>query len=162
MMNLAVLVVALVAVFAPAASAAPPSTPTIHTVPACTEELPYGIEASVTGLEPNTHYGVQAFFTPGGSAGTKFTTDASGSSGLGGVRWPSPLELRVVIWLNPDDDLDHDAGEPTVLEQVLVIDRPCAPARPKYPTSREQCKDGHWRDFGVFKNQGDCVSSVPR
>jgi hypothetical protein len=27
-------------------------------------------------------------------------------------------------------------------------------------TSREQCKNGGWQDFGVFKNQGDCVSFV--
>jgi hypothetical protein len=28
------------------------------------------------------------------------------------------------------------------------------------PTSRGQCKNGGWRDFGLFKNQGDCVSFV--
>ena len=28
------------------------------------------------------------------------------------------------------------------------------------PTSKEQCKNGGWHDFGVFKNQGDCVSFV--
>jgi hypothetical protein len=28
------------------------------------------------------------------------------------------------------------------------------------PTSKEQCKDGGWKTFGVFKNQGDCVSFV--
>jgi hypothetical protein len=28
------------------------------------------------------------------------------------------------------------------------------------PTSEAQCKSGGWRDFGVFKNQGDCVSFV--
>jgi hypothetical protein len=31
---------------------------------------------------------------------------------------------------------------------------------PPFPTSKEQCKDGGWRTFGVFKNQGDCVSFV--
>ncbi len=31
---------------------------------------------------------------------------------------------------------------------------------PPFPTSKEQCKNGGWRDFGVFKNQGDCVSFV--
>jgi hypothetical protein len=31
---------------------------------------------------------------------------------------------------------------------------------PLLPTSKEQCKNGGWRDFGVFKNQGDCVSFV--
>ncbi len=28
------------------------------------------------------------------------------------------------------------------------------------PTDKEQCKDGEWMTFGVFKNQGDCVSYV--
>jgi hypothetical protein len=29
-----------------------------------------------------------------------------------------------------------------------------------FPTSKEQCKNGGWRQYGVFKNQGDCVSFV--
>ena len=28
------------------------------------------------------------------------------------------------------------------------------------PTSKDQCKNGGWKTFGVFKNQGDCVSFV--
>jgi hypothetical protein len=32
-------------------------------------------------------------------------------------------------------------------------------ARP-FPTSKDQCKNGGWQTFGVFKNQGDCVSFV--
>jgi hypothetical protein len=32
--------------------------------------------------------------------------------------------------------------------------------RPCLPTTKEECKDGGWRNFGVFKNQGDCVSFV--
>jgi hypothetical protein len=28
------------------------------------------------------------------------------------------------------------------------------------PTSKDQCKNGGWNTFGVFKNQGDCVSFV--
>jgi hypothetical protein len=31
---------------------------------------------------------------------------------------------------------------------------------PVLPTSKDQCKDGGWQSFGVFKNQGDCVSFV--
>jgi hypothetical protein len=29
-----------------------------------------------------------------------------------------------------------------------------------FPTSKDQCKHGGWHSFGVFKNQGDCVSFV--
>jgi hypothetical protein len=28
------------------------------------------------------------------------------------------------------------------------------------PASKDECKDGGWRAFGVFKNQGDCVSFI--
>ena len=28
------------------------------------------------------------------------------------------------------------------------------------PTSKDQCKNGGWRDFSQFKNQGDCDSFV--
>jgi hypothetical protein len=28
------------------------------------------------------------------------------------------------------------------------------------PTSTQQCKNSGWRQYGVFKNQGDCVSFV--
>ena len=28
------------------------------------------------------------------------------------------------------------------------------------PTSKDQCKNGGWRNYGIFKNQGDCVSFV--
>jgi hypothetical protein len=29
-----------------------------------------------------------------------------------------------------------------------------------FPTSKDECKNGGWQSFGVFKNQGDCVSYV--
>jgi hypothetical protein len=29
-----------------------------------------------------------------------------------------------------------------------------------FPTSLDQCKNGGWKNHGVFKNQGDCVSYV--
>jgi hypothetical protein len=28
------------------------------------------------------------------------------------------------------------------------------------PTTKEQCKNGGWETYGVFKNQGDCISYV--
>jgi hypothetical protein len=29
---------------------------------------------------------------------------------------------------------------------------------PPLPTSKEQCNNGGWRAYGIFKNQGECVS----
>ena len=34
------------------------------------------------------------------------------------------------------------------------------PVRPFLPTSKDQCKHSGWRNYGVFKNQGDCVNFV--
>lgn len=31
---------------------------------------------------------------------------------------------------------------------------------PVLPTSGQDCKQGGWATYGVFKNQGDCVSYV--
>jgi hypothetical protein len=53
----------------------------------------------------------------------------------------SPLEVPFV-------------GERMVLGDIVVID-----AQP-VPTTKDQCKNGGWRNFPGFKSQGDCVSFV--
>jgi hypothetical protein len=30
----------------------------------------------------------------------------------------------------------------------------------EYPTDKSQCMDGGWKKYGLFKNQGDCISYV--
>ena len=40
-------------------------------------------------------------------------------------------------------------------DDIVVTD-----AKPLTPTTKEQCKKGGWRSFGIFKNQGDCVGFV--
>jgi hypothetical protein len=45
-------------------------------------------------------------------------------------------------------------GAPLVTGDIVVHD-----AQP-LPTAKAKCTDGGWRAFGVFKNQGDCVSFV--
>jgi hypothetical protein len=37
---------------------------------------------------------------------------------------------------------------------------PPPPPPPTLPTTTDQCRDGGWQTFKVFKNQGDCVSFV--
>lgn len=37
---------------------------------------------------------------------------------------------------------------------------PPPPPPSDLPTSKDQCKNGGWENYGVFKNQGDCVSFV--
>jgi hypothetical protein len=45
----------------------------------------------------------------------------------------------------------------TLSPRELNISATLSPAR---PTTKDECKDGGWQSFGVFKNQGDCVSYV--
>jgi hypothetical protein len=37
---------------------------------------------------------------------------------------------------------------------IVVVDAP------PLPTAKDQCKNGSWQTYGVFKNQGDCVNFV--
>src|SRR3982751_6315482 len=152
--TMAVLVIALSAGSASGASAVSATGPTVHGVSSCTEQEPFAIDGVVTGLEPGTSYAVLVLFSQGGSAGTRFTTDAAGMAFVGSIRATSPFEARVIVWLDPDGDFILDTGEPTVVDQIFVVDRPCEDARLKEPTSKDQCKNGGWRNFGVFKNQG--------
>ena len=42
---------------------------------------------------------------------------------------------------------------------ILSGDLVVTDAQP-FPTAKDQCKNGGWRNFAGFKNQGDCVSYV--
>jgi hypothetical protein len=45
-------------------------------------------------------------------------------------------------------------GGPLGQGNITIVDAP------PLPTTAEQCKNGGWRNFPGFKNQGDCVSFV--
>jgi hypothetical protein len=45
-------------------------------------------------------------------------------------------------------------GGPLIRGDISVADAP------PLPTSKDQCRNGGWRTFGIFKNQGACVSFV--
>ena len=51
-----------------------------------------------------------------------------------------------------------------VARATNTMSRPTATATKTFveafPTGKDQCKDDGWQTFGVFKNQGDCVSFV--
>ena len=49
---------------------------------------------------------------------------------------------------------------PNLIEDALTNGRAVVFDAPPLPTSKDQCKDGGWRNFPKFKNQGDCVSFV--
>lgn len=43
---------------------------------------------------------------------------------------------------------------------LAQIQPPPPPPPVAVPTAKEQCYNGGWQTFRVFKNQGDCVSYV--
>jgi hypothetical protein len=65
---------------------------------------------------------------------------------------PPPLPFP-----GPTDCSSFPAGSPGLSNEqgdLVVTDAP------PLPTSKDQCKNGGWQSYGVFKNQGDCVSFV--
>ena len=55
---------------------------------------------------------------------------------------------------SPPDCVSPIPGGAPIAGDVVVVDAP------PLPTSVDQCKDGSWQSYGVFMNQGDCVSFV--
>jgi hypothetical protein len=56
-------------------------------------------------------------------------------------------------------DCSPPTAEPLQRGHVLTGDIAVVDVQPP-PTSKEQCKNDGWREFGAFKSQGDCVSFV--
>jgi hypothetical protein len=78
---------------------------------------------------------------------------------------PGDTQDRIVSSFFFDDPLapatcaDYDAQspfEPNAGQSGSVVVTDAQPV----PTSKDQCKNGGWRDYPGFNNQGDCVSFV--
>jgi hypothetical protein len=91
---------------------------------------------------------------PGGiSAALIDVADYSSQPGLG---------LEDLVALTPVATAPSECPSPLVasgFSQTQNGTFVVAPA-PPLPISTEQCKNGGWRQYGIFKNQGDCVSFV--
>lgn len=117
----------------------------------------------LSGLQPGVVYGAQLEISNFGTLYIpSIQPDSAGEYFIGSVPLTYPLTVSIVVYLNPDQDYVQDPGEATVLQGTVRAEQPChAPitlvAR---PTTKEQCKDGGWRTYSVFKNQGDCVSYI--
>jgi hypothetical protein len=94
------------------------------------------IVAPFPGASPPTPAGVVIHVEDNGSSG-----DAVDSSFVSTVPSSCPAPAMVL-------------RDPFTFGDVTVID-----AKP-FPKSKDECKNGGWRAFGVFKNQGDCVRFV--
>ncbi len=66
---------------------------------------------------------------------------------------PAPTDCSLIPPPNPQSPTEAVMRE---YSTVVVHD-----AQPPAPTSKAQCKDGGWQQFG-FKNQGQCIAFVNR
>lgn len=54
----------------------------------------------------------------------------------------------------PADPFEGYTPDPVTTGNITIRDST------PLPTSKDQCKKDGWKTYGVFKNQGDCVSSI--
>lgn len=121
---------------------------------------------SVTGNTAVAGFSGRSFRFFAGSfpvAGLIRVVDAGGpASGLDTFEWAeqlaSPLEPAPP---GPTDCSSYPSSFPPTFspQRITTGDIVVTDAQP-FPTSKDQCKNGGWESFGVFKNLGDCVSFV--
>jgi hypothetical protein len=93
--------------------------------------------------------GTPVTFTIGSQSCTALTATLQTGGGDAGctITLAQPVGSYTVLVTSPGDDSAYPAST-------------LAPFSITGPTSKDQCKNGGWRVFGIFKNQGDCVSYV--
>lgn len=115
--------------------------------------------------------GLQTFWDSGSDGCCIRLTLVSGPAAVGGIGAPGSYvdgccgwvpvftfpqagtyHLKLV-WVPQGGGAGPQAPAGNTVEFDVVIAAPM-------PTNAEQCKKGGWQTFGVFKNQGDCVSFV--
>jgi hypothetical protein len=82
------------------------------------------------------------YFGGGGGGGGPYGNEGGAGGGGGGSSFATPSAANVSMTANP-------TSAPSVTISWLAL-----------PTRADQCKNGGWQTFGIFKNQGDCVSYV--
>jgi hypothetical protein len=107
---------------------------------------------TVTGNRATIGFENQGDAAPVLRGGFVFVEDG-GTPGVGKDRVRGRLTLDPPAACPPNTEIFNEAN--TVTSGDLTVND--APAR---PTTKAQCKHGGWRTYGLFKNQGDCVSFV--
>ncbi len=118
-------------------------------------------QATLTGTPPcdpfsGAKFGVQLFqpvtaVTPVGQGDT-FTSVCTGAP----QAWTLVATGAFTVGsARADAFINNNGNTGSSTAVISLIDAP-----PPLPTSKEQCMNGGWKNYGVFKNQGDCVSFV--
>jgi hypothetical protein len=75
------------------------------------------------------------------------TAETQGSPNGAPIPGPTDCSSYPSSFTPSDSGVNHSGD-------ITVIDAP------PLPVTKDQCKNGGWRTYGVFENQGDCVSFV--
>ena len=94
--------------------------------------------------------------------------EVTGNFALLTVDSPQYQEVGLEVTDSPSGDLIRaiPTGISTCSPLGIAVDFPVTSGdvvvtdAPPLPTSKDQCKNGGWRNYPGFKNQGDCVSFV--
>jgi hypothetical protein len=121
--------------------------------------------ATVTGFPATTEIGVVIVITDFGDfREVVLTTDATGSGSGQSLHNPSyfnsgPLPTGVSWTASGAVRTGVDAfGTPTYGPTIATDSGTISCGN--VPTTKEDCKNGGWKAYGLFKNQGQCVSFV--
>jgi hypothetical protein len=165
---------------APAASAAGPVT-TVTTVDAWVLPNTTGVTLAAGDTATITATGIwntcggacptDANGIPGGGQPESVAPSANGGSLIGsldgGATWfgigtgPTTISGPGTLLL-ADNDYRPDVCDWCYSDNSgsMTVTITVTPPAPTVPTDKAQCKDGGWKAYGIFKNQGDCVSYV--
>jgi hypothetical protein len=134
-------------------------TPTVVTPPDCAAPTPTAGQILITlsAFPANTAVVVRLVRQDGSSEGRYNITDAAGNSqaifeGLVFDVGFGANTFYVIVDGNGDGVVEF--GEPEVGPITVRVD--C----PTFPTTKAECAEDGFATFGIFKNQGDCVSYV--
>ena len=133
--------------------------------------------SSVAGIPAGTYNSYLVHFDPindGGSIKTRVGTATFSTDILYIIRSSNDLDASDLIFnsgllngQNSRGSLDGDivsfTGDTLNLRLAVTgsnVDQVRVITAPSLPTTKADCKKGGWDDYGVFKNQGDCVSFV--
>ena len=110
-------------------------------------------------------YCVTATVSAGSGGVFEFTAQPTGGS----AATPDPAAASVAADLNRQARFCFTSATPgevlitAVARAFHITQVPSGTATVTFvagPTDADQCKQGGWQTFGIFKNQGDCVSFV--
>jgi hypothetical protein len=123
----------------------------------------FDVHSGPSGENPTGTAGL-GFFAPGAVT----CLHVEGNTAIMQVNTPTfsfPVTIKVTDGTPDRVESAPAGGDPCgggvgiVFQIVASGDIVVTDAQP-FPTSKDQCKNGGWQTFGVFKNQGDCVSFV--